>query len=87
MMIIEKKTWPELFNHIKSGKKKFDVRLADFKAFKGDILVLKEWDPRTKQYTGRQIKKKIGYVLKFDLSTFGQEQEIKEKGLYVLQLE
>ncbi len=28
----------------------------------GDILLLKEWDPKTKAYTGRELERKVGYV-------------------------
>lgn len=31
---------------------------------KGDELILKEWDPKTKQYTGRELTKIISFVLK-----------------------
>ena len=47
---IEKKTWPEYFELIKSSKKKYECRLADFDVRVGDTLVLKEWDPKTKEY-------------------------------------
>ncbi|GAG47010.1 unnamed protein product, partial [marine sediment metagenome] len=33
----------------------------------------------------RKIEKTIDYVLKFKLNDFGQEKEIKEKGLLVIQ--
>ncbi len=85
MTIIEKKIWPKYFEMVKSGKKKFDLRLADFRVKEGDILVLKEWDPKKKEYTGRKIKKKVSFVLKFKLNDFGQKKEIKKKGLYVIQ--
>jgi len=87
MAIIKKKTWPKIFELVMSGKKRFDVRLADFKVNKGDILVLEEWDPETREYTGRKIEKKVDYVLKFNLDDFGQKKEIEEKGLYVIQIE
>jgi len=86
MAIIKKKTWPEIFELVNSGKKKFDLRMADFDIKDGDTLILEEWNPETKQYTGRKIEKKVGYVLKFKLDDFGQEKEIKEKGLIVIQL-
>jgi hypothetical protein len=59
--------------------------LADFKVKAGDILLLKEWDPKKKEYTGRELSKKINYVLKFNLNDFNQEKEIKKRGLYVIQ--
>jgi len=84
-MIIKKKIWPEWFKIVKSGEKKFELRLADFRIKKGDILVLEEWNPKTKKYTGRKIRKKVKYTLKFKLDDFGQEKEIRKKGLYVIQ--
>lgn len=47
-MIIRKKIWPEFFEAVKSGKKRFEVRLADFKIKEGDKLVLEEWDQKQK---------------------------------------
>lgn len=86
-MIIRKKAWPKIFEDVLSGKKKFDLRLADFDIKEGDILILEEWNPETKEYTGRKLEKKAGYILKFDLDKFGQKKEVEEKGLYVIQLE
>lgn len=85
MAIIKKKIWSEYFELVNSGKKKFELRLADFDIKEGDILVLEEWDQETKQYTGRKIEKKVGYVFKFNLDDFGQKAEIEEKGLCVIQ--
>jgi len=86
MAIINKKIWPKYFELVKSGKKRFELRAADFKVKEGDILVLEEWDPRKKKYTGRKIKRKVKYVLRFRLNDFGQKEEIEKKGLYVIQL-
>ena len=85
MAIIKKKTWPELFELVRSGKKRFDVRVADFDIREGDTLILEEWDPEKGEYTGRKIEKKVGYILKFNLNNFGQKEKIQEKGLYVIQ--
>lgn len=87
MTIIKKKTWPEIFELIKSGKKRFDVRAADFEVKKGDTLILEEWEPKTKKYTGRKIEKKVGYVLRYRLDDFGQKALIEKHGIYVIQLE
>lgn len=87
MATIKKKIWPETFDLVASGKKKFEVRVADFAVKEGDMLVLEEWDPKTKQYTGRKIEKKVDYVFKFGINHYGQEKDILEKGLYVIQLE
>lgn len=86
MAIIHKKIWPETFDLIASGKKRFEVRLADFDIKKGDTIVLEEWNPETKAYTGRKMEKNVDYVFKFDLNKYGQKQEIIEKGLCVMQI-
>jgi len=85
MAIIKKKVWPEYFKLIKSNKKKFELRLADFKVEEGDTLILEEWDPKKKKYTGKSIRRKIKYILKFKLNDFGQKKEINKKGIYILQ--
>lgn len=73
MMRHNKKIWPEYFDLIKSGKKTFELRLADWECKEGDILVLQEWDPETKKYTGRELEKEVTYVRKTkDLSFFSQ---------------
>ena len=85
MVVIKKKVWPDYFKLIKSGKKRFELRLADFKAEEGDTLILEEWNPEKEEYTGRKIRRKIKYILKFKLNDFDQEKEIKKKGIYILQ--
>jgi len=85
MSLIKKKIDQKYFNLVKAGKKRFELRLADFKIKPGDILVLQEWNPKTKKYTGRELRRKVKYLLKFKLNDFGQAQEIKKKGLYVIQ--
>lgn len=81
---IEKKSWPELFGKILSGRKTFDLRLADWDCKKGDILVLREWDPKTKKYTGRKIEKKITFVLKTKELKFFSKKEIEKYGFQVI---
>lgn len=89
MAIIKKKIWPESFEAIKTGKKKLDLRLQDFDVQEGDTLILEEWNPETKNYTGRSIEKKVGYVLRFKLAElpYWPEEQIKEKGLQIISLE
>jgi len=89
MNTIEKKVWPEYFQHIVDGKKTFELRLNDFKVNEGDTLVLREWDPATKDYTGRKLEKKVGYVGAWkidDLAQFWPRKEIDDKGLQVISL-
>lgn len=89
MKKIEKKVWLEYFQKIFEGKKTFELRLNDFDIEEGDILVLKEWDPNTKDYTGRELEKKVGFVGKWkidDLTVFWSKEEIEDKGLQVISL-
>ncbi|HOZ16685.1 MAG TPA: DUF3850 domain-containing protein [Candidatus Portnoybacteria bacterium] len=86
MVIIKKKIWPEYFEKVESGKKKFEFRVADFEINDGDMLILEEWDPKTKQYTGRKLEKVVSSVNHFHLDDFGQKKEIKEKGFYIIEL-
>ena len=81
MRRIEKKTWPEYYERILNGDKTYDVRLADFECEEGDVLVLKEWDPKTKEYTGREMEKKITYVFNTKDIEFWSKEEIDKYGL------
>jgi hypothetical protein len=85
-MRIEKKTWPEFFQAILDGKKTFELRLADFECKPGDVLVLREWDPKTKSYTGRVIEKTATYVVKTKELKFFSKEEIEKYGLQVIAL-
>ena len=83
-MKIEKKIWPKYFAEVLSGKKNFEVRLADWEISEGDILVLREWDLKKKEYTGRQIEKEISYILKTkDLKMFS-ESDVDKYGYQIL---
>jgi len=86
-MEIEKKIWPEYFEMMIDGKKNIELRLADFKLNKGDVLALKEWDPKTKEYTGKIIKKKVKNLIKFNPLDKHTEDEIKQFGFYEIELE
>lgn len=86
-MEIRKKCWPEMFENISRGKKKFDLRLGDSSVKEGDILVLEEFNPETKAYTGRILKKKISYVLRTKDLNFWKKEDIDKKGFVVMSLE
>lgn len=86
MKIIKKKIWPEYFNDVETGKKKFELRLNDFDIEEGDILLLEEWDPETKEYTGRSIEKKVNYILQFkpDELSFWSKKDVEQHGLKII---
>ena len=83
-MKIEKKVWPEYFQKILEGKKTFDFRLADFEVKEGDILVLKEFNPKTRSYTGRVLEKKITYVTKTKDSKFYKQEDVDKFGFVII---
>ena len=90
MAVLKKKIWPEYFEAVKSGKKKAELRLADFAIGEGDTLVLEEWDPKTKEYTGRTIEKHVTYVSRFDAKKLKQlwpNEDPFETGLQIISLE
>lgn len=63
-MKIEKKIWTEYFNKVADGDKNFELRLADWDINIRDTLVLRDWNPKTKEYTGRQIERVVTYLIK-----------------------
>lgn len=83
-MRIEKKVWPEYFQKILEGKKKFELRLADFECKPGDTLVLREWEPKTKEYTGRIIEKSVTYVFKTKDVRFWPKDEVEKYGFQII---
>lgn len=88
MTKIHKKIWPQYFDDVSLGKKKYELRLGDFQVREGDTLVLEEWDPKTKKYTGRSLQKKVTSVAKFKIDKlFWTEKEIKKYGLQIFSLE
>jgi ribosomal protein S17 len=83
-MRIEKKIWPEYFQKVIDGIKTYELRLADFECKPGDFLVLKEWDPKTKEYTGRVLEKKVTYVGKTKNLTFWPKEDIEKYGFQII---
>lgn len=72
-MIHQLKTWPEYFNKIVSGYKKFELRKNDRDFDVGDTLVLQEWDPSKDSYTGEIYTVVVSYILRGD--SFGIDNE------------
>ena len=83
-MKIEKKTWPDYFQKILDGNKNFEIRLADWECEEGDTLVLKEWDPELKRYTGRVVEKEVTYIAKTKEMKFFSEDDVEKYGYQVI---
>lgn len=56
------KTWPEHFQAIHSGNKKFELRKADRDFHVNDFIVLQEYFPEQKTYGGRNLIVQITYI-------------------------
>jgi len=85
-MKIEKKIWSEYFEKILDGSKNFELRLADWECEAGDVLVLNEWDPEIKEYTGRSVEKRVGYVIKTKDIDFWPEEDVQKFGYQIISL-
>lgn len=59
----ELKTWPECYQAMANKIKTFEVRKNDRDFKVGDYLILEEWDPETKKYTGNRMDASIDYIL------------------------
>ena len=59
----ELKVWTEVYEFVHEEIKSFEIRIndRDFKA--GDLLILKEYDPQTNKYTGRECERWVSYIL------------------------
>ena len=66
------------------GKSGGDFSETNFTSNVGDILVLREWDPKKNNYTGRVIEKEITFVLKTKELDFWPEEEIEKHGYVVM---
>jgi hypothetical protein len=64
----ELKTWPEFFDALLSGAKTFEYRRDDRGFRVGDVLCLREWDPQTQDYSGREMRRSVTYLLQTDIS-------------------
>lgn len=85
MAKIRKKIWPKWFKIMMSGKQNVQMRLADFKLKAGDILLLEEWNPKKKEYTGKILRKRVKRVIKFNPLDFYSPSQIKKYGCYLIE--
>lgn len=59
----ELKCWPAYFKDVLLGVKPFEVRKDDRDYHEGDTLWLREFDPTTRNYSGRSVHKRVTYIL------------------------
>ncbi|OGB74112.1 hypothetical protein A2V68_02140 [candidate division Kazan bacterium RBG_13_50_9] len=88
-MEIKKKCWPEFFEKFCSGERTLELRLADFDLKTGDTLVFEEYDPATKQYTGRSASFRCNKVEPSaqDPLRFYSAEDVRKHGFWLIELE
>lgn len=64
---------PPFFQDMKDGKKQFEYRLNDRNFHVDDWLILNEYYPDKKKYSGRQIAVHVRYILKNGLHKFPKD--------------
>ena len=85
-MKVFKKVQSEYFNAIIEGRKRFEVRLADFDCKPGDTLVLQE-QGESGGLTGREVSCEVMYQFNTkEMERFHTREEIDEHGFYVLSI-
>lgn len=57
------KTWPEYYKLIVQGDKNWELRKNDRDFQVGDTLILQEYNPITKTYSGSDTHKVITFIL------------------------
>lgn len=57
------KTWNEYYQLIRDGKKTFELRKNDRDFKTGDTILLQNYNPDTKKYTGEEMTFDAGYIL------------------------
>jgi len=84
-MKIEKKVQQKYFEDVAEGRKRFEVRLADFDCDEGDTLVLKEQKQGTKELTGKEQGCEILYKFNTkEVEKFHTKEEIDKHGFVIL---
>lgn len=61
-MLHELKTHPVYFERLEDGSKTFEIRRNDRGFQTGDTLQLREYDPTSNGYTGREAFRRVGFV-------------------------
>lgn len=60
----ELKSWPPFFRRVMSGAKKSELRRDDRGFAVGDTLLLREWDPGVRSYTGAWETREVTDVVR-----------------------
>lgn len=69
----ELKVWPEFFQALHTGEKTFELRKDDRGYQAGDVLHLREWNPRSETYSGREQRRLVTYLIS---GNWGLEKDV-----------
>ena len=82
---IIKKVKEKYFNAILDGRKRFEVRLADFECNPGDTLVLREQKGTTEDLSGRELNCDVLYKFNIkEIEQYYKKEDIEKHGLVIL---
>jgi ASC-1-like (ASCH) protein len=59
------KIFPIYFEAVEDGSKTFEIRLNDRNFQIGDVLCLREWGGEKDGYTGREARRVVTYITRF----------------------
>jgi hypothetical protein len=57
------KTWPRFFQSVREGEKRAEIRKNDRGFAVGDVLTLREWNPESREYSGRFVVARVTHIL------------------------
>lgn len=83
----ELKSWVGLFEPLLKGEKKHDLRVMDRDYRIGDICKLREYQPVTKEYTGREVLVRITYITSAEHAACAFSPYALHPGMAVLSVE
>ena len=86
--LLDLKIWPKEFEKVNSGYKTLELRLNRKGLTPGATLRFREWNPETKEYTGKECYKLISECLsvKSTAERFYGDEEVRDGALVVLRL-
>jgi len=90
MVEIRKKVRKEYFDMILSGKKKVELRLADFDIAEGDTFILEEYlydEQGNREPSGRELATEVTYVIKTKDYKMSSQEDIEKFGFQAIQFE
>lgn len=64
------KTWPEHYQAVLDGRKRFEWRKDDRGFTEGDVLVLQEYDPQREEYTGEALSVEVTHIVRGPIPAF-----------------